>query len=363
MQPGDADALAEVEAGRGARAQGGDLTHDLVAGDHALKALGQLALDHMKVGAADAAGAHAHLQLSRSGLGQIHLGARERLLVHRARMWQNPSLHPDSNIDAGFARVVEIMHRLRAPGGCPWDQKQTFDSIRAHTLEEAYEVLEAISDRDWPALREELGDLLLQVVFYAEMAEEEGRFNIQEVLQGLAEKLVRRHPHVFAEAPAGLSAEEALGRWNAAKAAEREAAGAGPASLMAGIPRGLPALAEAVKRGQRAAGVGFDWPAVEGVLAKLEEELGELRAEMAQADPAGLEEELGDLLFTVANLARHLGVEPESALKRANRKFRARFEAMEGLAAGRELAQLTPTQWDELWERAKAQAPQDGEVA
>ncbi|HUX68454.1 MAG TPA: nucleoside triphosphate pyrophosphohydrolase [Terriglobales bacterium] len=275
-------------------------------------------------------------------------------------------MHTDSNIDAGFARVVEIMRRLRAPGGCPWDRKQTFDSIRAHTLEEAYEVLEAIGERNWPGLREELGDLLLQVVFYAEMAEEAGHFTLEEVLRELAEKLVRRHPHVFGEAAAeGLSPEEALGRWNAVKAAERAAAGADEerASLMAGIPPGLPALAEAVKRGQRAAGVGFDWPQAQGVVAKLREEMAELDAEMAGGDRRRLEEELGDLLFTAANLARHLGLEPESALKRANRKFQRRFEAMERMAEGRALRALTAEAWEELWQRAKRAQPPNGDLA
>ncbi|MGH9480930.1 MAG: nucleoside triphosphate pyrophosphohydrolase [Terriglobales bacterium] len=290
--------------------------------------------------------------------------------------------------------MVEIMHRLRAPGGCPWDRAQTFESIRAHTLEEAYEVLEAISERNWRALREELGDLLLQVVFYGEMAEEEGHFDIEDVLRDLADKLVRRHPHVFADTGArALTPEQALGRWNAAKASEKgETPGAEPRSLMAGIPRELPALAEAVKRGQRAAAVGFDWPRVEGVMAKLTEEWSELRAEMAGAGeprrsrqlgdalsasgrplpgsdarpqpdqreggsskrwPCHLEEELGDLLFTVANLARHLGLEPESALKHANLKFARRFQAMEAMAGSRGLQELTPEAWDELWERAK----------
>ena len=264
------------------------------------------------------------------------------------------------------------MRRLRAPGGCPWDRKQTFDSIRPHTLEEAYEVLEAIGDRNWPGLREELGDLLLQVVFYAEMAEEEGHFNIEDVLRVLADKLVRRHPHVFAEPGAeGLSPEAALGRWNAVKAAERAAAGgaeagAAPASLMAGIPRDLPALAEAVKRGQRAAAVGFDWPRAQGVVAKLHEEMAELQAEMSGGDRHRLEEELGDLLFTAANLARHLGLEPESALKHANRKFQRRFQTMEAMqarAGGRPLRELSPEAWEELWERAKRASPPGGEVA
>jgi len=263
---------------------------------------------------------------------------------------------PESNasIAAAFSRVVGIMHRLRAPDGCPWDRAQTFESIRAHTLEEAYEVLEAIADQDFPALREELGDLLLQVLFYSEMASEladaQQRFTIAEVLQELGDKLVRRHPHVFNPGQAAASPDEALGRWNAMKAAEKGTAAR--KSLLDGIPRALPGLAEAAKLGHRAASVGFDWPDAAGVAAKVEEEWGELRAEMAAA-PASrsrMEEELGDLLFSIANLARHLDLEPESALKHANRKFQRRFRAMESMQTN-----LRPSaqEWEELWQRAK----------
>jgi len=261
-------------------------------------------------------------------------------------------LHPETNIDASFARVVEIMRRLRAPNGCPWDREQSFDSIRTHTIEEAYEVLEAIGDRNWPGLCEELGDLLLQVVFYSEMAEEAGYFDMQAVLRQLADKLVRRHPHVFgAEEERAASPEQALDRWNAAKAAER---GAAPASRLAGIPKHLPALAEAGKLGHRAASVGFDWPDVPGVLAKVEEELLELRAECEGGGAAERqEEELGDLLFTLVNLARHLGLDAEAALKGANRKFAARFQAMESSAPG-DLRALSPAEWDRLWSGTKS---------
>jgi ATP diphosphatase len=272
-------------------------------------------------------------------------------LVHGPWLWQNPGLHPDSTINADLDRVVAILQRLRAPGGCPWDRKQSFDSIRPHTIEEAYEVLEAVGDRDWPALREELGDLLLQVLFYAEMAAEEGHFTLHDVLETLAEKLVRRHPHVFAEtANPALSPDQALARWNAAKAAEKNTA---PKSLMDGIPKHLPALAEAAKIGQRAASVGFDWPDLPGVLAKMQEELGELRREIETgADPRRLEDELGDVLFSLTNLARHLDLEPESALKRASRKFRRRFQGMEA-QADTELASHSPEKWDQLWRQAK----------
>ncbi|MGH9478659.1 MAG: nucleoside triphosphate pyrophosphohydrolase [Terriglobales bacterium] len=265
-------------------------------------------------------------------------------------------MHPETTIDAEFSRVVGILRQLRAPGGCPWDRKQTIESIRPHTLEETYEVLEAISDRNWPGLREELGDLLLQVLFYAEIASEEGYFDLHGVLTELAAKLVRRHPHVFAEqATEGMSAEQALARWNAAKRAEGKA-GERAGSVMAGVARGLPALAEAHKLGQRAAGVGFDWTSVAGVMDKLDEEMDELRAELQRtpAETGRVEEELGDVLLTLASLARQLGLEPETALKRANRKFQQRFERMEELAGGGDVARQTAEQWEALWRQAKA---------
>jgi ATP diphosphatase len=248
--------------------------------------------------------------------------------------------------------VVEIMHRLRAPGGCPWDREQTFDSIRKHTLEEAYEVLEAVTARNPAALREELGDLLLQVVFYAEMAREETWFSIADVLRELADKLVRRHPHVFGDdAGTARSADEALARWNAAKAAEKPAA-ARPSKL-SGIAPGLPALAEAHKLGQRAAAAGFDWADARGVEAKLDEEIDELRRARAEGGRQAQEAELGDLLFTLANWARHEGLDPEAALKHANRKFQRRFQAMEAAAGTPELERLSAAQWETLWQRAK----------
>jgi XTP/dITP diphosphohydrolase/ATP diphosphatase len=255
-------------------------------------------------------------------------------------------------VDANpFDRVVAIMHRLRAPDGCPWDRKQDFDSIRQHTLEEAYEVLEAIAERDWAGLREELGDLLLQVVFYAEMAEEQRLFNIHDVLNELADKLVRRHPHVFGEGERAAGPEAALARWNEMKAAEGKRE---DRSEMAGIPKGLPGLAEAMKMGQRAARVGFDWPDAAGVWMKLEEELGELRR--AAAEPGNrqrMEEELGDVLFTLANLARHLGLDAEAASKQGNQKFGRRFRLMEQAAGANPEARKTADQWEELWQQAK----------
>lgn len=275
-----------------------------------------------------------------------------------------------------FDKVVALMARLRAPDGCPWDRKQTFDSIRPYTIEETYEVLEAIGDRNWPALEEELGDLLLQVLFYAQMADEQGLFTISGVLQELADKLVRRHPHVF-EDDAGqrMDAAEALGRWEAIKAGEkkarREAAPAQATSLPSGngtsdeaaeppllgsVPRGLPAVAESLKLSKRAASIGFDWGQAELVLDKLEEEIAELRHEIrTQADLPRLEDELGDMLFTVVNVARVLHLEPESALKRTNRKFRQRLGRMEEMARqqGRTLREIPLEEMEELWQQAK----------
>lgn len=251
--------------------------------------------------------------------------------------------------------AVEIMARLRGPDGCPWDREQTFDTIKKYTLEETYEVFDAIERRAWPELKDELGDLLLQVLFYSQMAAEAGYFTISEVAANLSAKLIRRHPHVFGEQEAADSAA-VLRNWETIKREEKRAAGAqGAASLLDEIPRSMPALMEAGKLGSRAAKVGFDWPDAEGLFAKLEEEAEELRTEVKETkNSAGVEEELGDLLFTVVNLARHLKVDPESALRSANQKFRRRFQAMEDEAGGREgLSALGPEELDALWRRAK----------
>ncbi len=277
-----------------------------------------------------------------------------------------------------FQESVAIMARLRAPGGCPWDREQSFDSIRKYTLEEAYEVFDAIERRDFAHLTEELGDLLLQVLFYAEMAANEGRFTIADVLQALNRKLVRRHPHVFgdeaaheagnrAEVDANVAGSSAavLRNWDQIKAAEKrtqngEAAQADeaanpPASRLDGVMRALPALAEAAKLGGKARKAGFDWPTWRELLPKVAEETAELEAEAASDDPArqpAVAAELGDLLFTVVNLGRHLGVDAEMALRDCNRRFRQRFRAME-LAAPRPLEELSPDELEALWAGAK----------
>ena len=274
-----------------------------------------------------------------------------------------------------FEQSVAIMARLRAPGGCPWDREQSFDSIRKYTLEEAYEVFDAIERRDWPHLSEELGDLLLQVLFYAEMAANEGHFTIADVLDHLNNKLVRRHPHVFGEeasraagnradvdAAVEVSSAAVLRNWEEIKAAEKALHAAGspsaqrlPASRLDGVQRALPALAEAAKLGSKAAKAGFDWASWRDLLPKLAEETAELEAEAASADPerkADVEAELGDLLFTVVNLGRHLGVDAEMALRSCNLRFRQRFREME-LASGRPLEDLSAEELEELWRRAK----------
>jgi len=272
-----------------------------------------------------------------------------------------------------FEQSVSIMARLRAPGGCPWDREQSFDTIRKYTLEEAYEVFDAIERRDWPHLAEELGDLMLQVLFYAEMAANDGHFTISDVLDHLNRKLIRRHPHVFGEeasraagnqadvdAHAG-SASAVLRNWEEIKAAEKRPAletgqeAAQAASRLAGVQRALPALAEAAKLGGKAQKAGFDWPHWRDLLPKLEEETRELEMEAAAGDPEknpAVEAELGDLLFTAVNLSRHLGVDAEMALRGANLRFRQRFREME-VASDRPLEELSPAELEDLWARAK----------
>ncbi len=263
-----------------------------------------------------------------------------------------------------FEQSVGIMARLRAPGGCPWDREQTFDTIRKYTLEEAYEVFDAIERRDFPHLAEELGDLLLQVLFYAEMAANEGRFTIADVLNSLNQKLIRRHPHVFGEeasraagnradvdADVQGSANAVLRNWEEIKALEKKPQAAHESRLDS-VTRALPALAEAGKIGGKAAKAGFDWPQWRDLLPKIEEEVAELKAEAERGDKAATEAELGDLLFTVVNLGRHLGVDAEMALRGCNARFRARFGEMER-TAGRPLEELAPAELEALWEAAK----------
>src|SRR5438067_999990 len=287
-----------------------------------------------------------------------------------------------------FERAVSVMARLRAPGGCPWDREQTFDYIRPYTLEEAYEVLEAIDNRDWAELTGELGDLLLQVLFYSEMAQEAGHFSIDDVLERLTSKLVDRHPHVFGDVRAETSAD-VLRNWEALKAEEKkkrlEAGGgkktkqAEPSeSVLAGVSSAIPSLLEAFKLSSRAAHVGFEWPNIEGLFEKLEEETAELRSELQRYPAPGprppnrsvagangsrvteelksrMEDEVGDLLFTVVNIARYLQLDPESALRKTNRKFKRRFQTMETQlrSRGGKLQESSLEELEALWQQSK----------
>lgn len=255
-----------------------------------------------------------------------------------------------------FERAAGIMARLRAPGGCPWDREQSFDTIKPYTLEETYEVFEAIENRDWRELQGELGDLLLQVLFYAQMADEAGYFTIGDVLDALSDKLVRRHPHVFADTQASDSAA-VLRNWDLIKQQERGEESAERKSLLASVSRKMPALQEAEKISRKAAATGFDWPDAHRILDKLREETGELATELrAQTfDRERLQDEVGDLFFTVVNIARSLKIDPESALRHSNAKFRLRFAAIEraAWASDRDIKELTPDEMNRHWDRAK----------
>jgi len=289
-----------------------------------------------------------------------------------------------------FERAVSIMARLRGPGGCPWDREQNFDSIKPYTLEETYEVLEAIDNRDWDELRGELGDLLLQVLFYSQMAQEEGHFAIDDVLDRLSNKLIHRHPHVFGDVTAATSAD-VLRNWEAIKGEEKKKrleAGGGktpqpqsPESVLADISSAMPALLEAHKLSSRAAHVGFDWPEIGGLFEKLKEETAELKEELRrvpsnQHEPRvaasgkplvpetmrhRLEEEVGDLFFVLVNIARYLSVDPESALKKTNRKFKRRFQWMEDRLRenARTPQDATMGDLENLWQRSKEQEKAD----
>jgi MazG family protein len=256
-----------------------------------------------------------------------------------------------------FARFVELIARLRAPGGCPWDREQTHESVKPMTIEEAYEVAHAIDEKDDAELEGELGDLLLQVVFHATIAEERGAFRLRQVLERVSDKMVRRHPHVFGDHPASTSGE-VLRSWEAIKAQEREAKGKDDASMLDSVHKGLPAVMEAFQMTTKVSRVGFDWKEADGALLKLDEEVLELReAIRAKADHGAVAEEVGDLLFVAVNVARLTGVDPESALKAANRKFRRRFRHVEERlrADGRKPADSTLEEMDRLWDEAKRQ--------
>ena len=254
-----------------------------------------------------------------------------------------------------FAELVAVMARLRAPGGCPWDQKQTFETIKKYLLEETYEVMDAIDREDWKGLEEELGDLLLQPVFFAEMAAEKGLFTVGDSLDAINQKLVRRHPHVFGDGKADTP-EEVLVRWNEIKKQEKEQQGTPAAtSALDGVPRNLPALMEADKVSQKAAGLGFDWPDVDGVVAKVREEAEELAAARKTGEAKQVEHELGDLLFTIVNLAGYLKVDPEQALRKSTARFRGRFAHVENRVAesGKEFKETPLEQMEDWWQEGK----------
>lgn len=256
---------------------------------------------------------------------------------------------PDA--DQQLARLRAIMHRLRAPGGCPWDAEQTHESLVPHLIEEAYETVDTIQRGDHEHLKEELGDLLLQVVFHSELAEEAGRFNLDDVARGISEKLVRRHPHVFSTSDAATP-DAVLRQWDEIKRTEK---GDGEKPFLHGVGKGLPALLRADKLQKKAAKVGFDWPEDTGVVAKIHEELQELQAAMDEQDLAAVSEEMGDLLFSVVNLARFRKVDPEVLMAAANNKFEKRFGEMERIlkAKGLTLEAASSAQMERAWESVK----------
>jgi ATP diphosphatase len=255
-----------------------------------------------------------------------------------------------------FQKLVDIMARLRGPGGCPWDREQTIESLRGFVLEETYEVLDAIDRGDHEALRGEIGDLLFEGVFLAQIEADEGRFNVAESLQSIAEKLIRRHPHIFTDERSGVTTPgQVLEQWEQIKAREQKDAGE-RRSLLRGIPKSMPALLRAHEIGSRVGAVGFEWARIADVVTKIEEEVAEVRRAVDSEGAFRTEEEVGDLLFSIANLARRLGVEPESALRKANEKFSARFEAVEMAleARGRSVHDSSLEEMDAEWERVKA---------
>jgi MazG family protein len=262
---------------------------------------------------------------------------------------------PNASAGEKFQALVDLMARLRAPGGCPWDREQTFDSIKPYLLEETYETLDAIDARDWPELAGELGDLMLQAVFFSQMAAESGLFRIDDALDAINQKLVRRHPHVFGDETA-RTGDDVRKIWSEVKARESKDK-ASPRGLLAGVPRALPALVEAQQISSRAASVGFDWSNAAQVLEKVREELDEFESARHAAAGEEIEEELGDLLFTVVNLARFMKVDPEQALRKTNAKFRRRFGHVEDELAtrGRSLPDSNIEEMESLWQQAKEQ--------
>ena len=254
-----------------------------------------------------------------------------------------------------FQKLVEIMAQLRGPGGCPWDREQTLESLRGFVLEETYEVLDAIDRGDHDALRGEIGDMLFEGVFLAQVETDAGRFTVADSVRHVSDKLVRRHPHIFGDTAGVDTPDKVVEQWEQIKAREQQSKGERKA-LLAGIPKAMPALARASEIGTRVAAVGFDWARTEDVVAKIEEEVAELRAARADETHARAEEEMGDLLFSIAQLARQLKIDPESALRKANEKFTTRFTKLEDefLARGQSIHDSTLEEMEEVWQKVKA---------
>jgi len=318
----------------------GQVFSRLVASEVKLTLLAQYPADHVVL-VLDAAGSP---QARAEPLPLAELDRLDRF-VHTTSVFVPPLPRSSS-----FESLQETIAHLRAPDGCPWDREQTHETLRPHLLEETYEALEAIDSGDAPALKEELGDLLLQIVLQAQISSEEGDFGMAEVIAHISEKLVRRHPHVFGDLVVE-GVDEVLHNWEGLKEEERKRAGAGRGALD-GVPDALPALAQALEIQSRAARLGFDWRSVDGVRGKVDEELAELQV---AGDALDRQAEVGDLLFAVVNYARWVGVDPEAALRGSNRRFRRRFSHMEVAAGGaeRSLREMTAEELDALWEQAK----------
>jgi ATP diphosphatase len=261
---------------------------------------------------------------------------------------------PQSSSGEEFQRLVDIMARLRGPGGCPWDREQTIASLRGFVLEETYEVLDAIDRADHDDLRGEIGDLLFEGVFLAQIETDEGRFSVADSLRHISDKLIRRHPHVFGDTTGITTPGQVVEQWEEIKAREQQGRGEKKA-LLAGVPKAMPALARATEISTRVAAVGFDWAQTDDVIAKIEEEVAELREASTHESPERAEEEMGDLLFSIANLARKLGIDPESALRKANEKFTGRFTALEAIFEQRDesIHDATLEQMEEVWQQVK----------
>ena len=260
--------------------------------------------------------------------------------------------NPKSEIGKAFEKLVEIIARLRSENGCPWDRQQTHESLKENLLEETYEVIDAIDARDMDELRSELGDLMMQIVFHAQLADERGQFDIEDSINSIAEKLIRRHPHVFGDAEVA-SSEEVLHRWAEIKAKEKGYENR--TSVLDGVPNTLPALARAMEISKRAVKTGFEWPNLDAVIEKLEEEVDELKHELGTGNRERIEEEIGDLLFTIVNIARWTKVDPEDALRTMTKRFSERFKQIEEVAraGGKPIEEMTIEEMDALWNRAK----------